>query len=303
MSVSGQKDKGKSKDRVDIPKFLQPFLSQATNIAGGALGGLSGMIGRGGDLTAGFTPAQQAAQQIGTDRAMGDGGYFSTAMDTARGMAGGGALDYVDGSALEALRGMTGGGLDSFGDPAALAALRGTAGGDFLFGGQGFNEAVAASQRAAQPALLSAFGRGGAGSGTGGLARTAIAQSAQDIFARQFAQERQNQLGAANSLMGYGSDDRNRALSAAGLLGEFGNAGANRQLNAAQMLPGLASADINLLMGIGQQQQNLDQARIDNPMNAQLRLLEAALGGLPIQALLGRTQKAKGTSFGFSGDL
>jgi hypothetical protein len=82
--------------------------------------------------------------------------------------------------------------------PEALQQLQDTLGGDFLYGGQGFNQAVEAAQRAAMPGILSTFGA--AGRGTGGLAEHAIAQSGIDAFARLFDSERGRQLQAAQIL-------------------------------------------------------------------------------------------------------
>jgi hypothetical protein len=82
--------------------------------------------------------------------------------------------------------------------PEALAMLKGTLGNDYLYGGQAFDEAVQAAQRAAMPGILSTFGA--AGRGTGGLAEHAIAQSGIDAFSRLFDSERNRQLQAAQLL-------------------------------------------------------------------------------------------------------
>ena len=190
-----------------IPSFLQPFLSQSTGVARGALSGLQDALG--GNLVAGFNPDQTAS------------------FDALRGIASGDQL---------------GGAID---------ALSSTARGDFLFGGDGFNQAVDAAVRAAQPGILSRFGA--AGRGTGGLAQAAIGQSATDAFARMFGQERQ------------------------------------RQLASAQALPGLLAFGPQLLSGIGQQQQDLAQQQIQAPITAQQLLLSNALGGLPLTSLIGRS--------------
>ena len=197
-----------------IPGFLSPFLSQGASVANTALGNLSGHLSGAGaqDLVAGFNQDQ------------------TTSFDLLRGIANG-----------------QGGFL-----PSALNAVQSTADGDFLFGGQGFDQAVQAAVSTAQPSILSAFG--GAGRGTGGLAQAAIAQQATDAFARQFGQER------------------------------------GRQLNAAQLLPQFATFGAGLLGDIGAQQQAQSQRELTAPILAQGSLLSAALGGLPLASLIGRTQ-------------
>jgi len=135
------------------------------------------------------------------------------------------------------------------------------------------------------------------------LANLGLGQQAQQIGAAgqlgqlglgQLGQE----LGAAGDLGQLGLSGGQQQLQAALGLGDLGLGQTQQQLQASGMLPGLATADINLLSGIGGQQQELEQQRINNPMNAQLQMLQAALGGLPISNLLGGTQK--GTQTGFS---
>jgi hypothetical protein len=298
MSVGGGKGSNKGSNKVTIPKFLEPFIKQSAGVAGGALGNLQGQLNPNADLVAGFDPAQQAAQGLGIFRALGGDGFIPTAQNTAMGIAGG-AGSYDPTNAFSQLESMLGGP----GNLEGLDTLRATSGGDFLFGGQGFNEAVQAALRAAQPGILSTFGAGGRGGGTGGLAQTAIGTAAVDAFARQFGQERQNQLGAANSLANFGLANFDRSAGIGGLLAGLGGEGLDRRLHAASMLPGLAEADVGLLDRIGGARQSLEQARIDSPINAQLQLLSAALGGLPIESLLGNRSKGKQTSFGFSAEL
>jgi hypothetical protein len=145
-----------------------------------------------------------------------------------------------------------------------LNTLQETAAGDYLFGGPGFDAAVNAAVNAATPGILSTFGA--AGRGTGGLAQTAIAQSAIDAFANQYGQERERQLAAANAL------------------------------------PQFALTPIDLLLQTGGMQQQQAQNEISAPFSAQQALLNAALSGLPITSLLGTdtTQQQKGTLSGTS---
>lgn len=354
-SGSFGKGKSKSKRRVEIPDFLRPFIEQSAGVASGALGSLQQGIADGGDLTADFAPAQQLAQLLGTGRALDPNSAFATATGTATDIAQGGAAPGsdilsmlaqgggIDPAALARLQqGVSAGGLPGqdqlqqmlgqSGIPsAATDALTQTAQGDFLFGGQGFDQAVQAAMRAARPGILSTFGSAGAGAASGGLAQQAIAQSGIDAFARQFGQERQNQLGAAGDLGQLGLQGQGQQADIAGLaaklglggreqeigaasnlaqiggdqrlraalgLGDLGLGQSQQRLSAAGQLPGLATADINLLSGIGGQQQDLEQQRIDAPLNAQMQLLNAALGGLPISALLGQNQS--GTTMDFS---
>lgn len=328
----GSFDKGSSESStaVDIPQFLQNFLTQGADTASGALGSLQGLAGQ--DLVAGFDPVQTQAQELAIQRATEEGGLIPTAQNTFLQTALGQALsDFLPEGALSTLSGAGGplsefipaNALEQFGSTisggavpsAATEALTGTAQGDFLFGGQGFDQAVEAATRAARPGILSAFGRAGAGGATGGLAQEAIGTSAIDAFARQFAQERQNQLGAAGTLGGFGlaeeglgldaasrlaglsESERGRELSSAGLLANFGNLERNRQLTAAGQLPGLATADIGLLDAVGGARQDLAQQQLSAPFQQQLQLLMAALGGLPIESLLGQTTEGEATGF------
>jgi len=130
-------------------------------------------------------------------------------------------------------------GLDAL-DPNALGALQGTASGQNLFGGQGFNEAVDASLRYSTPAINQSFG--GAGRTGSAYHARALGDAASNAFAGQYGQERQNQLGAANSL------------------GSYGMQGVGQQQQAAGMMPGLQQAQYlpaQMRMGAGAQQYGL----------------------------------------------
>jgi hypothetical protein len=206
---------------VQIPQFLRPFVEQQAQTGAGALGNLQGQLGNAG--------AEQLVSPFNADQ--------QAAFNLARQATGqGGAI------------------------PTALNALQQTAAGDFLFGGQGFDAAVDAAMRQAQPHILSTFGA--AGRGTGGLAQTAMSQAATDAFARQFGQERQNQL------------------------------------TAAQLLPRIASQGVGLLSDIGGQQQQLAQQQLTAPITAQQMLLQAAGGGVPLQSLFGQTQQMSSNPLG-----
>ena len=199
--------------RTEIPQFLQPFLTSAAGISESALGGLSNLLSGAGaeQLVAPFSPDQQRAIELTRGLAGGEGGFV----------------------------------------PTAQQGLLETARGDFLFGGQGFNEAVDAATRFAQPRILSAFGL--SGGGTGGLAQAAIGQSIADAFAGQFSQER------------------------------------GRQLQALGALPGIGGVPAQLLAGIGDIQQQQAQRELTAPISAQQQLFGAAAGALPTSSLLGGT--------------
>lgn len=209
------------------------------------------------DLVAGLTPAQRRALELGIARAQGAGGFIPAAQQ-------------------EFLRTAQGRDIASFLDPTALSALQSTAAGDFLFGGQGFREAVDAAVRAAQPHILSTFG--GAGRGTGGLAQTAIAQAASDAFAAQFGQERARQLQAASALSGLAEAERARQLQAAGLL------------------PSMAFADTDALLRIGTIQQQQAQRELDAPIMALERLLTLSGAPVPLGATMGQVVTQPGGS-------
>lgn len=257
----------------------------------------TGGMGEGGDpaaLVAPFSDAQLAGQQMAIDRAL-SGDLFGPAQATAAGIASNG----VDTSAIDNL--LLGGAIPGV----ASEALTDTAAGDYLFGGEGFNAAVDAAVRRATPGIVSTFGAAGAGGATSGLAQEALGTAAIDAFARQYAQERANQLGAANTLGGFGLAESSQALQQA--LGQTNaqQASTNAALSASRLLPGLATADVDLLNRIGSIQQGQAQNTLDAPRNALLQLLTAALGGTPIASLLGSntdtSKEDRGFFLGFGG--
>lgn len=259
--------------------------------------GAGGGMGEGGGpaaLVAPFSDAQLAGQQMAIDRAL-SGELFGAAQGAASGIASNG----VDTSAIDNL--LLGNAIPGV----ANDALGATAAGDFLYGGEGFNAAVDAAVRQATPGILSAFGSAGAGAATGGLAQEALGTAAIDAFARQYAQERSNQLSAANTLGGFGLAESSQALQQA--LGQTNaqQASTNAALEASRLLPGLATADIDLLNSIGSIQQGQEQNTLDAPRNALLQLLTAALGGTPISSLLGSNTDSstenRGLFLGFGG--
>lgn len=363
MSLSGAK--GSQSSKVKIPKFLRPLYRQGAEYATQTMGTLNDLLAPGRDFVANFTPQEEAAQILGTRRALGEGGFFPTAQETFLSTAEGTPIsEYLpqealstleqlaaggsaDPAVLERLRGVVSEGLQIPGmdtlsqiesgiNPITRDALEATARGDFLHGGQGFDQAIEAAMRRIQPQLLSTFGGAGPGGGTGALAQTAIAQAVGDIFAGQYGQERGRQLGAAESLAGLDFTDRGQRadiastlaslglsgagmelsaadllsrigesdaatrLSAAGRLGDYAANERGNQLDAAAMLPDIAEADIGLLSRIGESIRGMEQAEIDAPIDAQMRLLSAVLG-LDLGSLLGSSSSSRGLGFSLGG--
>lgn len=187
--------------------------------------------------------------------------------------------------------------------------LESTARGDFLFGGQGFNQAVDAAVRAALPQIRSVFGSAGVGGFGGGLSQAAVGQAATDAFARQFQTARGRQLGAANTLAQLEQSDRARrsgeTLSAAQILGDQGlrDAGfrvgtqgqleaqdlarTGQQLSAATSLGGLSQAEA--ARNLQQQLSAATGLSQEELANAGLRL--GAQGQLEGQRLTGQGQQ------------
>ena len=326
----GSKGSAKQKSKVRVPKYLQPFIQQATGAAGTGLGGLEELLGGGQDLVADLNQTQLQGLGQAADVAGGAGGFLPQAQQTFMNQAQGNDVSsFLDPSALGALQGASQGtGLDQFipqnalsglnqlatNDPSnqGINTLQQTAGGDFLHGGQGFEAAVQAAVNSATPHIASAFG-GTAGGLSGGLARQAVGDTAVDAFASQFGQERKNQLNAAgalnqntlqgsSALAGLGGDERSRGLGSAGqlagLTGQLNNSDQQRALQAAGQLPNIGLAGSNILQGVGDQLQGQEQSEIEGPIAGFQQLLQSALGGLPISDLLG--SKTSGSSKTFS---
>lgn len=328
FKLGGSKKSSKSTERTSgtvTPTILGGFgledlLRQATGSAQRGIEGLEGIIG-GGNLVAGLTPEQLQAIEMATQAATDPGSGLNVARGVFESAAQGTAMDPVARAALE--RAATQGvdidqtgrdrllGIESGLPEASRQALEQTARGDFLYGGEGFNQALDAAMRAIRPQLISTFGRAGSGAGTGGLAQTAIGRATADTFRQQFGQERARQLQAADLLAQRTQGDRalagdiasriaNFDLSGAGLqndalsrnllagstLADLGNLERNRQLAAAAELPGFDERAINLLDQAGAAQQAQAQAEIDAPQEALMNLIATSLG-VPIDQLFG----------------
>lgn len=295
--IGGSTGSSSQTTNVNIPDFLQPFLNQATGTAGNALSSLVGLGGQ--DLVADLTPDQQQAIGLAQGIAGGEGGFIPTAQEQTLATAQGQPISsFLDPNTLAALQGF-GAPVEEFLPQASLDALTSTAQGDFLAGGQGFDAAVDAALRAARPQILSTFGGAGAGGATGGLAQTAIGTAAVDAFARQFGDERNRQLRAANTLGGFTSGERNRGLSSQGLLAGLSGDERNRQVSAVNNLANVGLLPSNIFQGTGGQLQNQAQNEISGPIDFNAMLLQAALSGLPIPALLGQSSEGDFTQFGF----
>jgi len=114
-------------------------------------------------------------------------------------------------------------------------------------------------------------------------------------------QQSQN-TNAAGLLADILGQERNRSLSSAGLLADLSNSERGRQLQALGLLPEAGLLDVNLLEQIGGQRQQLEQRLLSAPLEVQLQLLSAALGGVPISSLLGQSSEGSRSGFqlGFS---
>tara|TARA_R110000772_G_scaffold50336_5_gene115698 strand:- start:5584 stop:7527 length:1944 start_codon:yes stop_codon:yes gene_type:complete len=293
--------------RAEPPAYLQPFLNESVNYSRGALGALGDTLGRPNALISPFNPVQLESMNKAAAFARDPRGDLVQSQDVLREIS-----DDADIREL-AVRGQnlieSGAGrerLGQFENTAAgnqigINALEGTAAGNSLYGGPGFNEAVAASMRAAQPIIASTFSKAGSGGLKSGLAQIGMQQAASDAFARQYGQERGNQLNAANSLnslalsnRGMQTDAAGRLLSADQQAGntqlQLANADRARQMQAAQLLPqyGLMGSDI--LGSIGGQQQSQDTAQRQAGVDQYQKLMDFSFGNFNPTSLMGQSQ-------------
>ena len=304
-SASASQTSGSEQNTVQVPDWLQPFFDQAVGTAGSALGGLSGAVNQ--DTVADFTPEQLQSFEMMKNFIGGAGNFLPTAQNTFLDAAQGVGTGFLDPTLQKSLSGSNFDFADYIGqgkaatdftnNPISREALNATARGDYLFGGEGFDAAVDAAVRAAQPHIASSFGGtvGGVGSG---LAKHAVGQSAIDAFANQYANERRNQVGAASDLeaggrqdratfLGFGESGANRARRGDEMLAGLSDEERRRQMMAAGQLPGIGSMDAEMLMGVGDIMQGQNQRELDAPMRNQMMLLQAALSGLPLSDFFG----------------
>jgi hypothetical protein len=316
FGFGSEKKSGYQNRNVTVPDWLMPFYQQLVSSGIGGIGQLENLANR-DQLVAPFDPAQIAGQNQALGIAQGAGGYLPTAQNQFMQMAQGRGLEQIlDPSVYSALTGMAQGATSSLPD-VARAALEGAAGGqgvgpggealaahargDYLYGGEGFNNALQAAMDQIQPQVQSRFGLAGPGGSTSGLAQAAMNQGTSNAFAGLYNQNLNRQMGAANTLTGqsltganalgsFGAQDLGRQMSAASMLGNFGEGERGRQFNAAAALPNLAMFGPQAMMNIGAQRQGLMQQNIDAPFAAQLQLMEAIYGGVPaFQSLLGES--------------
>jgi hypothetical protein len=322
FGIGGSKSSSSQTERVDVPPWLMPFYQQLVGTGSGALSNLAQLSG--GNLVAPFDPMQTQGQNLGAQNAL---NYGQQATDVMAQTAGGQGLESIlDPSVYNFLSNLTDTGqplsqdirdtLGQFmggqGTGPGGEALAAHARGDYLYGGEGFNNALTAAMDQIQPQVQSRFGvGGGAGAATGGLAQSAFNQGTSNAFANLYNQNLNRQMGAANTLTGQGlsaanmlggfeGEDMARRMSAASMLGNFGMQERGNQLNAAAQLPMLSMFGPGALMDIGAQRQGHAQQQIDAPIMAQLQLLNSVYGGAPAFAdLLGRSGTGKSKSGGF----
>jgi hypothetical protein len=278
--------------KTEIPEFLRPFLQTQAEVGSSALTGLQDALANGpSQQVAGFSPAQQQAQQMLTGAISNPSGVYQNSLNGLRDMSSGGWTKAMEptfsGGLTQAINGQ-------FVPTAATGTLAGMAQGNGQYGSVGFNEAVQASLRAAQPMVASTFSGAGSGGLKSGLAQIGMQQAASDSFARLYGDERNRQLSAAGNLgqLSLGEQGlRNQALST---LGGAMNSERSRQLAALQSAPGVGLMGIDALNNMGGQQQQQQQAVLNSldPVLKQ-QILLAAAQGLPIASLLG--QNSSGT--------
>jgi len=187
------------------------------------------------------------------------------------------------------------------------STLESTARGDFLYGGEGFNAAVDAASRAAMPGINTTFAMGGSGAVDGGLAQAARTQAVADAFARQYGQERANQIAAGNRLLDNQTQRAQQQLTAGNqLLSDQGRRlssqiGAGSQLgslalgNTAQMQSALTNA-LRGRQAAGSVMANAANQERGRQLNAALQLPQVGLLNSQILGAVGDRQQAQETA-------
>jgi|TARA_B100000925_G_scaffold287582_1_gene267113 hypothetical protein len=330
-----------------IPEFLKPILADAANVQQGALQSYLTLLSQDNALLSPFNQNQNAALAMQADLARNDPNNFlgttqnvlqeaalgeevnplfnrgrtllesQDILGDLRNMGRSNPLEIVRGE-MDSLAGIARG--DNNISGVGRSALERTAQGDFLYGGEGFNAALDAATRAAMPGINSRFALGG-GSGAvdGGLAQTARTQAVADAFARQYGQERANQLAAGNQLLSDQNRRTSQQIAAGGQLGTLalgntaqmqnalntalrgsqnaGTALANaanqeraRQLNAALRLPQVGLLNSQILGSVGDRQQAQETARRQANAQAMQNLLTGSFGAINPNSLFGNIQ-------------
>ena len=293
--------------RAEPPAYLQPFLNESVNYSRGALGALGDTLSRPNALISPFNPVQRESMAKAAAFARDPRGDLSQSQNVLREISDGTDIAQLFNRGQNLME--SGAGREQLGqfqntaagNQIGINALQGTAAGNSLYGGAGFNEAVAASMRAAQPMIASTFSGAGSGGLKSGLAQIGMQQAASDAFARQYGQERGNQLNAANSLNSLALSNRGQQTDAAGRLLsadqqagntqlQIANADRARQMQAAQLLPqyGLMGSDI--LGSIGGQQQSQDTAQRQAGVDQYQKLMDFSFGNFNPTSLMGQSQ-------------
>lgn len=278
-----------SSTRADIPAFLKPYLQQAVNISGRAMGDYESMVG---DLI-NQMPASGAELNAQATQ---------------------GVMDWVGGNdpdrelALKKLRGITGGraGRDlahqynnqglteadlasqNFNQQPVNAGVNAT----FQDLMQRFNPNSAgvqasadASIRAAQPYIYSGFGKsGGVGATKGGLAQVAMQQAASDAFAKLYDNAEQRRLGAATGMSAAEAQKAQAAAMAAqAAAARNANKLAEKRLTADLMAQERRNqiTSAGLLSGAGMQGVAALQGAAMIPLGLQDSLIKNAGGAIP----------------------
>lgn len=151
---------------------------------------------------------------------------YRPGMETMAQGAGGGMQNIFGGlSAMQGLRPTTEG----------MDTLRATANGDMI-GKNPWTDRLAGQVSDRVNSQFAQAGRYGSNAHTEGLT-----SGLSDLYGSIYAGERQNQLGAANSLGGFQANDLSRGLQGLGMAGQFADTGYGRQLDAAGMWADTAS--------------------------------------------------------------
>jgi len=298
-----------------IPEFLKPFLAQSVDASQGAMAGLTQLLARDNALTSPFNFLQEQAQQQALGVAGGAGGFIPQAQDAFREIADSTDIVEMFNEGRELLKNPQGfSGLQQFGatgpqmNTAAQNALEQTAGGNFLYGNPGFDAAVQASIAQAMPNINSGFAlQGGAGALSGGLRDSAIAEVTANAFAREFGNERNRQLGAANALNDFGLSSGGQQLSALNsLVGAQQNAGntiagianadRSRQLQAAAALPQLGLLNSQITGQVGDARQAQEERTKLGQVQAMQNLLNSSFGNINPNALFGNINSVQSSS-------
>ena len=278
-----------SNTTAEIPAFLKPFLTQAAQTGGRALGDLEGGVQ---DIMAQLPASVGDLNAASVQEIL----NYTGGGDPARELAEGKLMNIAGGRSgrdlaeqYNSLRATEG----EYSQPAfnqkpvnqnVDQTFQSLMNGNFI-GSDGFNANVDASIRAAQPYINSGFGKsGGVGATGGGLAKVAMQRAASDAFANLYGDERNRQMGAAQGLsqaeaakaQAAAMAAQARAIQQSNRLAEMGMSAdllsqeRRNQMGAAGSLLGLSPNDAALL-----------QNSAGFPINLQQGLLSGAAGAIP----------------------